>query len=276
MHRKSRVKFQSSASFRLIGLLTVSVALSGCSTDGGGEPGPCWCSGDVPGGVLNMACGDTACLGGLGYRCTGANTAVSDPAACGAPVDSGVPPASCSTASCTGCCSGDACLGGASAAACGLSGVACVDCGPGWVCSGGGCAVDPASRWAVIVVDATIPERTVAGETWDAFGGAPDTFVEVRIGSATATPASSSDQDDTLMPVWNETVVASARADELKRLLRFDLTDRDATTHDFIGACFYEGLDDAMFSGANVTLTCPRDVATNNAGFTLRWRLARN
>jgi hypothetical protein len=36
----------------------------------------CWCEGDVPGGRLDVACGQTQCLGDTEYECTGVNTAI--------------------------------------------------------------------------------------------------------------------------------------------------------------------------------------------------------
>jgi hypothetical protein len=50
----------------------------------------CRCDGNVPEGRLSAVCGETQCVGGVGYRCTGVNTAVAVPDSC-AVVDASVP-----------------------------------------------------------------------------------------------------------------------------------------------------------------------------------------
>lgn len=58
------------------------------------DPDECVCEGTVPEGQLSVACGESQCIAGAGYRCTGANTAVAFPAACdsAADVDAGGAP----------------------------------------------------------------------------------------------------------------------------------------------------------------------------------------
>jgi hypothetical protein len=122
-------------------VLVVLVVLAGCD---GIEPEPgCRCAGDVPEGTLSVACGEEQCVGGLaGYRCTGANTAISAPEAC-MPIegDAGMPdPCACDTTA--GCDDGCACD------------AACVpDCACDTTAGcDDGCACDdacPAPRWTI-------------------------------------------------------------------------------------------------------------------------------
>ena len=53
-------------------LWLATIAATACSNP---TPGPCECVGDVPGGELDAACGETQCVAGTLYECTGRNTA---------------------------------------------------------------------------------------------------------------------------------------------------------------------------------------------------------
>ena len=266
------------------------VGLLGCG--GGAPPGGgdgedggvslCRCRGEVPGGYLDVLCGESVCLGGRGYRCTDANEAEADPAACrmgggdgGVPTDAGGSGSggsgsggggSCST-TCDGCCDGERCLGGTSRTACGAYGEACVDCGPARLCEYGSCVVDPASRWSVILVGGTVDERTSAGTTWDALGGLPDAYALVRVGSDSARPGRSSTAWDTLMPYWNEVVVESARADALMAYVGFAFYDEDVADHDPVGSCAFSLRDAAFEDGTTFTERC--------GAITFTWSLRR-
>jgi len=78
--------------FALIALL----GLSACTQERARpDDDDCRCAGDVPEGLLDVACGETQCVGGAGYRCTGPNAATAAPEAClgdsgAALVDAGV------------------------------------------------------------------------------------------------------------------------------------------------------------------------------------------
>lgn len=75
-------------------LMVIAALLWGCGERRDRSVSPdagCRCSGTLPTGqVLDVACGETQCIDGDGYRCTGPSAAVSDPDACGAPGDSGI------------------------------------------------------------------------------------------------------------------------------------------------------------------------------------------
>ena len=122
----------------LLGLVVVVVAgIGGC--DGPADPPSCRCSGAVPGGSLSVACGGTQCVGGVGYRCTDVNTAVSDPSACATPPDGGSITCPDPRACPSGCCSGSTCQPGTAVNMCGTGGAGCAACGVGESCSGGAC-----------------------------------------------------------------------------------------------------------------------------------------
>jgi hypothetical protein len=190
--------------------------------------------------------------------------------------DGGMPPSSCGPSTCGGCCSGDTCLGGTSATACGSGGAVCVDCGPGRLCSGGGCVIDPASRWNVIVQSVEVNATDAAGEAWDAFGGAPDPFVEVYAGNRDNYVGGTSAGSDVFSFTYDQRVATDLRADALQAYLAFAVWDQDTADHDRVGACKYEPLGEGPFDEATVTLECARVPADGQAGFTLRWRLERN
>lgn len=189
--------------------------------------------------------------------------------------DAGAPPVrACDSDNCDGCCSGDTCLGGNSASACGAAGRACLDCGPGHLCRSGACVIDSASRWDLIVESATVHAQTASGEAWDAFGGAPDPFINIYVGGETMLAGRTPTADDTFEATF-DTRIPNQRADALRAFLSFQAIDEDATSDDIIGHCFVE-LGDLEFDGATRRMECPRAPSENQAGFTLRWRLERN
>lgn len=86
-HRGGR----SASALRLL-LPITSLLLVACAPehDCPTDPG-CRCVGDIPTGRLDVACGELACVGGVGYRCTAMNTAIEDPLGCMPSVDGGAP-----------------------------------------------------------------------------------------------------------------------------------------------------------------------------------------
>lgn len=149
-------------------------------------------------------------------------------------------------------------------------------CAPGFVCSGAGsCRVDPASRWNVVLGMLTVPTRRYDGEAWDPFGGAPDPFVGVVIGSDTATPLYSGAGSDTFTVSFTaDPVATNVRADALQAYLAFDVYDEDVSAHDVVGACV-TNVTEAAFAGTLQTMNCPRNPSLMQSGFTLTWRLVR-
>lgn len=121
-----------------------------------------------------------------------------------------------------------------------------------------------------------VSTQNTSGGAWDALGGAPDPFIEVRIGSEFATPYLSGAGSDTFTVNFTGGATATGeRADAIWSVLDFTAWDEDATTDDAIGRCFYSGLSDAVFSGRTETLICDRNVSSGQAGFTLTWHLER-
>lgn len=191
------------------------------------------------------------------------------------PVDAGPISRGCGPDNCSGCCSGDVCLAGNAANACGAAGRTCIDCGPVGLCSSGTCRTDPASRWNVIIEWLRVPMHDTNGDAWDAFGGLPDPFVRVYVGSESNFVGATSAASDTLEATFNARVATNQRADALRTYLSFEVMDEDVSSHDFIGHC-YVPVDDSAFAGSSLTHDCPRIPSEGQAGFTIRWRLERH
>lgn len=68
---------------RIRAMALTALAITAC--EGAPPMEECRCSGDVPGGRLDIVCGTSLCVGGNGYRCTGPNTAVEDRSVCPQP-----------------------------------------------------------------------------------------------------------------------------------------------------------------------------------------------
>lgn len=189
------------------------------------------------------------------------------------PGDCGSCSTTCGPTNCAGCCDGDSCVSGNAPTACGGGGAACTVCAPGFLCTAGSCAVDPASRWDLYLGQLTVNTTTLAGDAWDTLGGAPDPFVEIRVGSETATPAVTGVGSDVFsVSFTGGPTVSDARADAIAAYLAFFVYDEDLTSNDRIGACTAAVSPDT-FMGASQTLNCPRDPSFSNAGFSLTWHL---
>jgi hypothetical protein len=239
---------------------------AGCDSGGRGEVTAAECSDGLDNdGDGAVDCGDVGCGAHAFCDVTLADGGTPPP-----------PPPSCGPSNCGGCCSGDTCLGGNSASACGSGGAICVDCGPGRLCSGGVCTIDPASRWNVIVESVEVSTTSTGGGAWDPFGGAPDPYVNVEVGAPDGDVGNTSSGSNTFTVRYDQRVATDLRADALWTFLAFHVYDEDPDTDDWIGACKYEPLGEGAFDETTVTLTCDRVPADGQAGFTLRWRLERN
>jgi len=246
-------------------LVACCLAACGPSITAQGETSAAECSdgrdNDADGSI---DCTDLAC--GVHSFCAGMT-----------PGDAGPLPSSCGASTCGGCCSGATCLGGNSASACGAAGAACLDCGPGHLCSSGGCVVDPASRWNIVVESVSVNAQTASGEAWDAFGGAPDPVVNVYVGTQTGYVGSTPAAADVFAATFDARVATDQRAEAMQTYLAFEVMDEDTSAHDRVGRCAYSGtLSDAPFTGASQTVDCERSPADDQAGFELRWHLERN
>jgi hypothetical protein len=135
--------------------------------------------------------------------------------------------------------------------------------------------LDPDSRWDVVLQSLSVSTTTYSGSAWDAFGGAPDPRVYIRVGSDTARPTLIDGPDD-VFSITYSTATARARdqrAQDIQRYLDFEVEDEDFSSHDFIGRCVYRGLGEDVFFGEPQVLRCGVDAATMNSGFTLVWYL---
>lgn len=158
---------------------------------------------------------------------------------------------------CNGCCDGDSCLSGDLTGACGWFGVACVACGTGMTCSTGQCVVDSNSRWDVIVISATVPDRNSNGDTWDSFGGLPDPYVRLKTEDAGTTwdedTLVKSDQTD---PFWFENLLQDVPARALMDRIDVWVRDSDTFGDTTMGSC-YADLVQADFDGTSFPIVCP-------------------
>jgi hypothetical protein len=178
---------------------------------------------------------------------------------------------SCAT-SCAGCCMGDTCVDPTTDSACGAAGEACMDCGGGTCGAGGVCSLDPDSRWDVVAVDGTLPDRNAGGSSWDSFGGLPDPFVELWAGSgASEITASSTSVDNTVFPAWIETVLSDVPASALLSRFEAEVRDSDFDADDSFGVCTI-ALDESYLP-STFTATCPADTAAGRAGWMVRFRI---
>ncbi len=116
----------------------------------------------------------------------------------------------CNAQNCAGCCLGDACQPGNTTSGCGKQGAQCAACLTVYqIClPAQSCGLDPAQRWLVKAVNATINPTNSGGSAWDPFGGDPDAFVEFKTASGSKNTSSS---DDTLSPTWNQGFAYSAQ-----------------------------------------------------------------
>lgn len=115
-----------------------------------------------------------------------------------------------------------------------------------------------------------------SGAAWDAFGGAPDPIVNVYVGSETNRVAVFNGPDDTFRITFTNARVGGLRASDLLSYLSFAVFDEDVSDYEFIGRCFSRPLDSSVWAGGTQIFNCPREPATGQSGFTLRWRLERD
>lgn len=172
---------------------------------------------------------------------------------------------------CAGCCMGGTCVDPPSDAACGIDGAACQDCGAG-TCAMGTCAIGPGSRWDVVAVQGTVPERNASGSAWDPFGGMPDPFLVAIVGEGAAqVRGETANQSNTIEPVWLETVLSDVPASDLLAGLTVELRDADPDADDSIGTCVITL--DATYFPSTFDATCPADAAAGRAGWDVRMRI---
>jgi hypothetical protein len=229
--------------------------------------------------TLSAACGggDDDASGDLGTTIDAGDTGGDDSDDSSDDGDDAPPPACADT--CDGCCDGETCLSGDASDACGLGGNACAVCGPDFVCGEGACSVDPASRWDVLAVRATVFEDNSGGGSWDPLGGLPDVFLNMRSeDSPEVFEGESTVIDDTLAPEWNQVILEDVPARGLTGSgLQIELLDSDLAANDAMGRCDFAVGQDAFGEGELVA-ECGRndEVDPPVRGWSLTWRLRRN
>ena len=222
-----------------------------------GDTAPCTCDDGAPGTAPCDGVGEGTC------QCAPMMT------------DGGTPPApdaevadECGFSTCGGgCCDDGECEPGTRLSACGSSGDTCEVCGAGEQCGDAGCELDPSSEWRIRLLDVSVPERKLNGDSWDALGGAPD--VSVRVYSADEVLLGTVDGgSDTLNPTLDETLDGPVTAAVLLEGLTFEVYDRDTSFDDSVASCSQPIQDETILGGAIQTRECMRDNT-----FVLRWRI---
>ena len=111
----------------------------------------------------------------------------------------------CTPKNCAGCCLGDVCQPGVTAAACGTAGAACTVCSDAQKCGTDlMCAFDPSATWLVAAVKATIATTKSPGVMWRTDGSLPQPLVQYDVNSRTSAVAivvTGTTQD----PIWTAT-----------------------------------------------------------------------
>ncbi len=213
-----------------------------------------------PFGDLDFACG----VNGARCRACGGDQACSG----GACIDLGC------AETCGGCCSGDVCLGGNAGNACGDNGAFCQDCGPGRLCQGNTCALDPRSRWDVLLLSAVVSATNANGDAWDAFGGNPDPYIQMTTtDGVTSAEARSTTLNDTTSPSWFENVLTNVVAEALLGSLIFRVFDDDTFSDTAMASCSTR-LEESFFDGGTLTITCPASGDLTQA--TIRFQVHRH
>jgi hypothetical protein len=222
--------------------------------------------------VLASACGG----GGGGDDTPGDDTPGDDTSPDGDPGDPDSSTA-CGPTTCDGCCDGDTCRAGNAPEACGGGGAACAACEADFSCQAAACAVDPASRWDVLAVDATVFPDNVGGTAWDSLGGLPDPFVEMSTQDGPDVfEGVTAAIGDTITPAWNAVALDAVPARALVTTgLLITVYDDDLDADDSMGSCTVTFADDdAIFDGDPVAYECPTSGGTR--GWTLSLQLRRD
>ena len=151
---------------------------------------------------------------------------------------------------CDGCCIGNDCFSGFDNEACGFNG-ACEVCADGLTCDafGLGCELSQLVQWQVVLLSGSIVPTQPGGGTWDAFGGAPDPYLDIAELEFMSTFV-----DNTVDPVWNETVTEGTLTPDLQQPLTFRMRDSDVLLDQEIGTCMVTLPDDAF--GGPYEVTC--------------------
>ena len=173
-------------------------------------------------GRLSLLC----CL--LYFGCAGAETnSLPD----GGAADQGsdlAKAASCTSATCAGCCLNDNCQPGITLAACGKNAAACASCQGLDVCLlEQVCGLEPKKPWLLTVVNAEINAVAPDGKAWDFPSGDPDPFIRYNGNTDSAS------QSDTLFPRWSFAITTTPEK-LLAGIDNIEIWDEDLTANDLI------------------------------------------
>jgi hypothetical protein len=152
------------------------------------------------------------------------------------------------------------------------------------VCTNNACQVDPSSLWDLVFLSGTAPLYDMNGDTWDAFGGLPDPYMEVDVdyGQADEVDGYTDFVDNTLTPDWDATsgrgiAVSGLTASLLLKTSYLQMWDSDAPTElpgydDSMGRCSFS-ITQNMFDGQLLSFTCAPPANTAGVTWSVNFKL---
>lgn len=126
----------------------------------------------------------------------------------------------------TGCAGGLICLGGV-CQGCTSNG----QCDATSICYSGHCTAAAGRKYTITFASGTVPIQNPQGSAWDALGGAPDPYVELKNGGVTVCKTSA--KQDTFSAQWNQSCDIDVLASDQFEL---GVWDEDTASDDAIDA----------------------------------------
>jgi hypothetical protein len=228
----------------MMGLVSACESSSPTTGGGGGGGGGCTpscagrsCGGDGCGGLCGSCGAGTSCESGTcvanGLTCTDqCSSTTCEDSANVAKCATGA--SGCKEVQIVACSGGQICSNGA----CGKCS-ASLDCPDQNVCGAGACKNYSGVKYRFTISAAKVPEKDLAGDSWDAFGGLPDPFVCLNVGGEQI--GCTSAKDDTTSASWTSAKFEATvyEGDNLA----FEVFDEDASANDPIGGGGWSGSD---------------------------------
>lgn len=166
---------------------------------------------------------------------------------------------SCGPANCPGCCFGERCELGTTAAACGRGGGLCAVCQPNQICKSEvqTCGVDPDGNWLVQPVSAEVAPKKNGTVDWDIDTSAPDPYPRL------ACPADGVVKDGTFVPnttkaKWTDLACVIKARDLLAKGFLVGVRDDDVGNNEVIAMdTVVKPTESELLGGAKVISQAP-------------------
>jgi hypothetical protein len=176
--------------------------------------------------------------------------ACTSPETCQHPQGTCVDASQCSPSSCSGCCEGSQCLSGTGTSSCGSGGKPCQTCSSNQLCQSGACALDPSSKWGIVIGDAEID----TAKSWDTLVYTePDPFVELTVSS---TSGKTTTKKDTYFPKWDELLFTATAKEITASGMSLEVRDSDLYGSELIGSCIVTVDENVLQAGAGYISGC--------------------